>query len=124
MEFLLEFLLWFLLEIFGEILVALPLHAFARFIRDRPVFLNGITCIGFGLIIGLLSIWIFPQAFVRSTTVHGISLLITPVLAGLTMAAVGYIRRRKGKSVVYLESFSYGFLFAFTMALIRFIFTR
>lgn len=124
MEFLLELLFWFLLEIVGEILVALPLHAFARFIRDRSVFLNGITCIGFGLIVGLLSIWTFPQAFVRSTTLHGISLLITPTLAGLTMAAIGYIRRRQGKSVVYLESFSYGFLFAFTMALIRFIFTR
>src|SRR5262245_21813005 len=124
MEFLLELLFEVLLEIVGAILFDLPLHALAQFIRDRPAILKGLTCLGFGLIAGVLSLWIFPQALVRSSTMHGINLLITPVLAGLTMSAIGYIRKNQGKLVVYLESFSYGFLFAFAMALVRFLSTK
>jgi hypothetical protein len=54
---------------------------------------------------------------------HGVNLLITPTLVGLTMATIGWLRRREGKLVTQLESFVYGFLFAFGMALIRFYFT-
>jgi hypothetical protein len=54
---------------------------------------------------------------------HGISLIITPVLAGLTMWGVGRIRRRRGEAVMRLDTFGYGFIFAFGMALIRYLFT-
>jgi len=49
-------------------------------------------------------------------------LLLLPTVAGLTMAWVGSIRERKGQQRIRLDSFSYGFVFALTMALIRFYF--
>jgi hypothetical protein len=52
------------------------------------------------------------------------SLLISPVIAGLLMALVGSTLRKRGKKVVRLESFGYGFAFAFGMAFIRLIFAR
>jgi hypothetical protein len=79
--------------------------------------------LGLGLFVGWLSILILPEAFVRSSNLHGISLLITPVLAGFTMSALGWIRLRQRKTLIRLETFSCGFVFAFGMALIRLLFT-
>lgn len=74
-----------------------------------------------GLILGGFSVLIFPQSFVRSERFHGISLLITPVVSGLVMSAIGRWRLRQGKTLLRLDSFVYGFLFAFAMALVRFV---
>ena len=67
---------------------------------------------------------VFPKAFVRSENLHGISLVITPVLAGLAMAAIGWVRERRGKPVVRIENFAFGFVLAFGIAVIRFYFTE
>jgi hypothetical protein len=127
MDFLLEIFLEFLLQIVGELLIDVALHASSRFIRARET-LNALITIfmyfGLGLFVGWLSILIFPRAFVRSSNLHGISLLITPVLAGFTMSAIGWIRVRQGKLLIRLETFSCGFIFAFAMALMRLLFTR
>ena len=126
MEFLLELFLEFLLQIIGEVFIDVILHAASRFTwvrRTLNALLTAIMYFGLGLFIGWFSIWIFPKAFIRSSTLHGISLLITPVLAGFTMSAIGWIRVRRGNLLIRLESFSYGFIFAFAMALIRLLFT-
>lgn len=52
------------------------------------------------------------------------SLLITPLLAGLSMSGIGVLRERKGKTIIRLDSFSFGFIFAFGMALVRFMYTK
>jgi hypothetical protein len=127
MEFLLEILLEFLIQIVGEVLLDVVLHVSSRFVRAREALNALLTLImyfGLGLFVGWLSILIFPKAFVRSSNLHGISLLITPVLAGFTMSAIGWIRQRQGKLLVRLETFSCGFIFAFAMALIRLLFTE
>jgi hypothetical protein len=126
MEFLLEIFLEFLIQIVGELLFAVVLHVFSRFIRTRKTLnalVTGIMYLGVGLLAGWFSILIFPRAFVRSSNLHGISLLITPVLAGFTMSAIGWIRGRQGKALIRLETFSCGFIFAFAIALIRLMFT-
>jgi hypothetical protein len=127
MEFLLEILLEFLIQIVGEVLLDVVLHVSSRFVRAREALNALLTLImyfGLGLFVGWLSILIFPKAFVRISNLHGISLLITPVLAGFTMSAIGWIRRRQGKLLIPLETFSCGFIFAFGMALIRLLFTE
>jgi len=126
MEFLIEIFLEFLIQIVGELLFAVVLHFFSRFIRTRKTLnalVTGIMYLGVGLLAGWFSILIFPRAFVRSSNLHGISLLITPVLAGFAMSTIGWIRGRQGKSLIRLETFSCGFIFAFAIALIRLIFT-
>lgn len=127
LEIILQFFLEFLLQIVGEVIVEAILQKLSRQTWVRKT-LNALVAVmmylGLGIIAGWLSILIFPHSFIRSSTLHGLSLLITPLLAGLTMAGLGWIRREKGKSVIQLDSFAYGFVFAFGMALIRLLFTQ
>jgi hypothetical protein len=77
-----------------------------------------------GLALGFLSVLIFPHPLVHPPKLHGISLLISPLLAGLAMAAIGRGVRRRGRAPVRIESFGFGFAFAFAVALIRYLMIR
>ncbi|HEV8134492.1 MAG TPA: hypothetical protein VGP85_07445 [Pyrinomonadaceae bacterium] len=127
MELLLQIFLEFLVQVVGGVLLDLILHSFSRVPRLSKGLNSLHTAFLFfvvGSAIGGFSILFFPQAFIRSSTLHGISLVITPTIAGLVMSAIGWFRLRQGKLVVHLESFSYGFIFAFGMALVRLLFTK
>src|SRR5258708_16342708 len=89
----------FILQIVGEVFVEVALQKFSgaawahkNFDATRAVLMY----FGLGVITGWLSIMIFPHSFVRSSRMHGISLLITPLLAGFSMAFVGWVRRQQG----------------------------
>ena len=75
-----------------------------------------------GLIIGGVSLFVLPRHLLHPSKFHGISLIVSPVITGLMMAGTGAILRRRDKKVTQLESFGYGFAFAFGMALVRFFF--
>jgi hypothetical protein len=125
-EGLFGFLLEFILQIFGELLVELGLRSLAEPFREQEARNPILTLFGYALlgsIVGGLSLLIFPRTFVRSESMHGIGLLITPVLAGLAMSGLGWLRNRQGKKLLRLDSFGYGFTFALGMALVRFAFT-
>jgi uncharacterized membrane protein len=115
-----------LLELTGWVLVELGFRSLRETTVDRedrnPV-LAGIGYALLGSILGGLSLLIFPHAFARSENLHGISLLISPVLAGLAMAGFGWLLERSGKRRLRIDSFLYGFIFAMPMALVRFYFT-
>ena len=86
--------------------------------RTNPPFtILKFTLLGVGL--GFLSVLVLPHPVVRPSRLHGMSLLISPVLTGLIMGFVGRSVRRRGKTPVQIESFAYGFTFAFAFALIR-----
>ena len=131
-EILFQVLLEFILQVGAEILMELGLHSISQVFHGRrtrnPIF----AFIGYallGVIVGFISLLIFPRPLIRSASfrginLHGIGLLISPLLAGLVMSLIGSIRRRRGMSVIRLDSFGYGFIFAFGMALIRFLFTK
>lgn len=125
-ELVFQIVLEFILQVFGELLVELGLRSLTEPFREnkqRNAFLAFVGYAAMGFVVGGLSLLIFPQSFVRSAKLHGISLLITPTLAGLAMSGVGWLRHRQGATVIRLDSFSYGFIFAFGMALVRFLFT-
>lgn len=126
-ELLFQFIFEFILQLFGEVLVELGLHTLlAAPFKDREGRNPLLAVIGYvilGSAVGGLSLLIFPQSFVRSSSLHGISLLITPLLAGTAMAGVGWLRMRQGKRLLRLDSFGYGAVFAFGMALVRFLYT-
>lgn len=71
---------------------------------------------------GGISVLFFPHPIVHPSRFHGVSLIISPVLALLGMSFVGSTMRKRNR-VMQLESFGYGFAFAFGMALVRFFFT-
>jgi|SRR3954464_4604292 hypothetical protein len=87
---------------------------------DPP--LAAFTYFGLGVLVGVLSIFVLPHPFFHPSGMHGISLLISPVVTGAVMAFVGAELNRKGKRTMQIETFSYGFAFAFGMAIIRFYF--
>ena len=72
-----------------------------------------------GLGLGFLSSLVLPHPLVHPSKLHGISLLISPVITGLIMGMVGQMVRRRGNTPVRIESFAYGFTFAFAFALLR-----
>jgi hypothetical protein len=78
----------------------------------------------FGVVAGVASVWLFPHRLFPVSRFHGISLLISPLVTGLAMSQIGVVLRRHGKQRVRLESFGYGFAFAFWMAIIRFFFVQ
>ena len=120
-----------LFEVFFELAAAalldLLLRAigslFNKFETSSPVRASSIYAL-LGALSGVLSVLIFPHPLFHPSRIHGISLLISPVIAGLLMALLGSTLRKRGKKVVRLESFGYGFAFAFGMALIRLIYAR
>lgn len=113
MELLLQIFLEFLVQVVGGILLDLILHTSSRVPRlskSSNALHTAFLFFVVGCAIGGFSVWLFPQAFIRSSTLHGMSLVITPTIAGLVMSAIGWFRLRTGKLVVHLESFSYGFI--------------
>jgi hypothetical protein len=64
---------------------------------------------------------IYPNPFIFRQGLRIANLIITPVVCGLLMAAVGKFKSRRGKEILRLDSFAYGFVFALSMALVRFL---
>ena len=125
-ELLLGFIVEVVLPIVGEIAFEFLLHCMGQpFVtrERRNAAFAGIGYFLIGLVLGGLSLLVFPRSFVRSEDFHGISLLITPVVAGLVMSAIGRWRLRQGKTLLRLDSFIYGFVFAFPLSLVRFVCT-
>jgi hypothetical protein len=125
-ELLLGFIVEILLPLIGEISFEFLLRSLGEpFVarERRNAFTAGVGYFLLGLILGAASLLIFPRSFVRSERFHGINLLITPVVSGLVMAAIGRWREREGKTLLRLDSFVYGFVFALAMALVRFVYT-
>lgn len=80
-----------------------------------------------GVLAGALSLLVLPHRLIhpeRPFGFHGISLLISPIVAGLVLSSVGRILRRWGGKVTPVETFGYGFAFALGMALVRFLFAQ
>ena len=126
MEFIFEIILQFLGEIllqaFFELIVELGFHSLADTLR-RPKN-RALSTIGFALwggIAGAISLWIFPASPIHEPVLRQINLIVTPVALGLVMMLVGKVRLRKGQDLVRLDRFGYAFVFAFAMALVRFI---
>lgn len=127
-----EFILELLFEIFGEFILQfvfealseVGLHRFRKPAQSGPSS-SWLAIAGYallGALCGALSLWLFPNFFIRSHVGRGISLVVTPLLAAAAMALVGAWRRKRGEELVRLDRFTYGYVFAFAMAAIRFSF--
>lgn len=73
---------------------------------------------------GLSSLLIFPKHLITNPNIRSMSILILPVLLGLLMSQIGRLLKKRCKDVVRLESFPYGFLFAFTFGIARVLFAK
>ena len=136
-EFLAEFLavlLEFLLELVFEVLASSGTRAARRGLKrlreehfkpaetNRPLLI--VLSALFGIIAGIASIIVHPIAIFHPGKIHGISLILSPLLTGLVMAGFGSILRRRNAKPLPWENFWGGFAFALGMAVIRFLGTR
>jgi len=77
-----------------------------------------------GLASGFLSVFLLPHPLVHPSKIHGISLLVSPLVTGMVMSQVGGMLRRQGMRPIRIERFAYGFTFALGLAVVRFAFVR
>ncbi|MES2950346.1 MAG: hypothetical protein V4858_17525 [Pseudomonadota bacterium] len=111
------------LQLLGEILMEFGLHSVAEPFRRKPS--PWLAAIGYALLgaaIGGLSLLVFPDYLVASKGLRITNVALSPIVAGLSMAALGAWRARRGQAVLRIDKFSYGYLFALGFALVRFWF--
>ena len=125
-----ELLLEAFLEIIAAVVVDVVSAAFLDLFTGLKEAIQGSRVLtGFmygllGMLTGALSLLVLPHRVVhreRPFGFHGISLLISPIIAGLVLSCVGGVMRKWGKKVTPVETFGYGFAFALGMAVIRFL---
>jgi hypothetical protein len=121
----LQFLGELLLQVVFEAIAELLGHAVkSPFRRSRPVrpWLAASGYLFFGAVAGGLTIWLVPELFIKAQWLRVANLLLTPLAAGFIMETIGSWRVRREKEILRLESFAYGFCFAFAMAAVRYAF--
>lgn len=122
-----------LFELFGEILIQFIAEALAeagmhtlkdmRNTEANP-WLAGLGYALFGAIAGGITVWLLPNHMVHSEPLRKLNLLVTPLAAGGMMALLGAWRARRGDSVLRIDRFAYGYVFALSLALVRFVFAH
>ena len=124
-EFLFQLLAEFLLQIIGQALAELGLHMVAEPFRKSPD--PWIAAIGYtllGIVIGGVSLLLFPTYFTPPGTARMINLVLTPIAVGGCMMAIGAWRTKLGQPLLRIDRFSYGYLFALSLALVRYWFAH
>ncbi len=122
MELLFELLLEFVIQVIGEALFELGFHSMAEPFRKPPnPWLAAMGYALFGLIFGGISLWLFPNHMVAAPVWRWANLLVTPVAVGVCMSWLGSWRTKRGQALLRIDRFSYGYLFALTLALVRFV---
>jgi hypothetical protein len=119
-----QFLGEFLLQMAFEFLAELGMLSVREVFRRPEPMHPALAAIGYcvlGAGAGAASIFFLPASVIQAPSHRLANLLITPLAAGALMAMLGSWRRRRDQETIRLDRFSYGFLFALAMALVRFI---
>lgn len=74
-----------------------------------------------GALGGVVSSLIWPTRIFQAFPVRGLSLLLSPFATGVVMDRYGQWREARGGQRSYMATFWGGALFAFSMALVRFL---
>lgn len=123
-------LLWLaelLLQVVLEVLAEFGLRTLREPFRPAREVSPWVAALGYavyGTAAGALSVWLFPAPWLTETWARIVNLGLTPLAAGGVMALMGAWRRRQGEPLLRLDRFSYGVLFAFCLALVRFGFAE
>ena len=111
-----------MLQIVAEGLFEFGLYSLAEAFerkRRRNSFLAAIGYLLWGGIIGAVTLLIFPSLMIENHSYRILNLFFAPIVAGIAMSAMGSWRRKKGHDLLRIDSFTYGALFAFGLALVR-----
>jgi len=75
-----------------------------------------------GVAAGILSVLLFGRRLVPRPLIPGLSLVLSPIVTGIAMDWMGELLSERGKHRPALFSFWAGAVFAFGMALVRFVY--
>lgn len=118
-----QFLGELLLQAFGELIAELIGRSLKEpFRRPEPVH-PWLAAIGYGIFgatVGAISLWLLPSLFISAQWLRIVNLIVTPLVSGLMMERLGAWREMKDQETIRLDTFVYGFVFALSMALVRF----
>ena len=120
LELILEVVGELFLQVAVELLADCGIHVFKRKPLRNPV-AAAVGYLLFGAVAGGLSLLVFEDSFITHPALRVANLVLAPVLAGYAMALIGKARNKRGKEPLRLERFAYGFLFAFGISLVRFL---
>jgi hypothetical protein len=93
--------------------------SFGRTDRQHPV-AAGIGLVMMGAALGCMSAVAWPYQVAGNGPLPGISLIVSPLLNGLALEAIGRWRDRHDKPRTYLSTFWGAATFAFAVAAVRF----
>lgn len=124
LDALLELLFEFIFELVFQMLAELGFETVAKVFRCRPV-IRIVTALIFipllGALIGLFLSNMIPHRILPKLSLPGISLFVSPLIAGLLMKLFGDWRRSQGHEPTMIATFWGGALFAFSLALMRWL---
>lgn len=118
------------MEEIGQILVELVLQIFAEVLADAiwrrlpepaRVVIKALLSAVLAALLAWLSTVFAPKPLFTGEALRIIYLVVAPVMIGLGMAWIGryFVKRAKARST--LEGFGFGWLFAFSFALTRYL---
>ena len=123
-EFLVQVLGELLLQLVAEVAVELGLEGVAR-AADRGRSANpALAFLGYALLgaaVGGVSLIWLPSSLIKSPTWQVVNLVITPLVAGWLMGAIGKARGRHRGAHTRLSTFVSGYGFALAMATVRYV---
>ena len=113
-------------QVFVELFLQLILEVFADAIWRRlpepaRIAVKVVLSSAFAVLIGWLSVSLKPSFGISSEALRIVYLIFAPVLIGIAMSWIGrfFVSREKPRSI--LERFVFGWLFAFSFALTRYL---
>jgi len=123
MEELLIILFQFFFEVILQVLAELPwdigISRREDWSVERP-FLFALLSLAFGLLLGGLSLALFPHTFLHHPWLRIANLLVSPLATGGTSWSIASLRKKGSPQVSPGHHFAYSFLFSLAFAAIRF----
>ncbi len=127
-----ELLLELLFEVFGEailqvvfeLLAEVGVHVTRGEVRHQESRSAWRLVLGYpllGALVGGLSLLVFPNSFAHIYPARVVGFVVAPLIAAMSVVALGAFRARRGQQLVSLDRFIYGYLFALGLAVVRFV---
>jgi hypothetical protein len=123
-EAVIEFCGEVVLELLFELLMSLGIHTAPRRKTPSDPWLAATGYLFIGAVIGGASLLLAPTLFVTHPIGRIANLILAPIVSGMCMWGIGAWRAKRGKDVYRVDTFWYGYLFAFGIGLSRFLMTR
>ncbi len=120
-----EFIIQLIGQFFGEALFLFVYRSLSEPFKKNPnPWLGALGFILIGSIVGGFSLLVLPSNLIPVGTSRMANLILTPLLVGLCTSLIGAWRTKRGSWMLPIDKFWHGYVFALTIALIRFIFAR